>query len=218
VFISALSLWWSRWALPLFPLAAIGAAYLADRVFRRLDARWRHPWPRVASLVMAGLLLVPLIPPLVENLAASTNGDDTRLRTNAWVEERVPPGSTLLIDSYTTQVSSDDYDVRVIQDGRIVPWQETHDKAHPDGYFGVLAGQWVGSPDELIEAVEEAGVDYVFLSDIWIDLLRREIDRYPTLPANYQILLDTFPTIERFDADDAEHGSPITILSITTGE
>ena len=41
--ISALSSLWMRWALPLVPFVAIGAAYLVDRVVIRLQGRWREP-------------------------------------------------------------------------------------------------------------------------------------------------------------------------------
>ena len=213
LFISFLSLWWLRWAIPLFPLAAVGAAYLADRTERRLAAKWPGAWLRASAAVVAALMVLPLVVPTAEQVSAYASGDDTRLSANEWINANAPPGSTILVDSYSAQVSSDTYDVRFVYQGEIASWSDDFGQARPFGYIGRLGGQWLGSPDELVAAIAEAGVDYIALSDTWIDLFREEATNYPEVLPRYQVLLDTYPLVARFDRTTNRLGAPVSILA-----
>ena len=213
LFLSFLSLWWLRWALPLLPFGALGAVFLADRLQRGVEARVPAAATRTAAVIVAVLLVWPLVQPTLRQVSAHVDGDHTSLHAIEWIGANVPPGATLLVDSYSTQVSVDDYDVRMVYQGEMIPWTEFSPKARPDGYFGRLGGQWFGSPDELIAAIEAADVDYIALSDIWIELFRAEVDTYPDVLPRYQAILDTYPQVARFDNETSSLGSPVTILA-----
>ena len=134
-FLSLLSLWWLRWALPLLPLGAVAAVFLLDRSQRRLSGRLQPRLLQSAGAVVAVALVLPMMPTTIDLVAARSTGDDIRLRANEWVLETLPEGSTLLVDSGSTQVSSDDYDVRVIRDGEIQRWRDISGHARPRGYI-----------------------------------------------------------------------------------
>jgi hypothetical protein len=210
--ISALSQWWYRWALPLVPFAAIGAAFLLSLLDTRLAA-WRPGrWLIPVRVVVACLLVFPLLGPSITNVQAEARNDDTRLKAIDWLHANVPDGSTLLIDSYTTQVSSDRYDVLIAKGGELVRWSDVDPKLRPDGYFATMAGEWYGTPEELLAAIKVEQVDYVVLTDLWINLFRDQAVTYPAQLATYEALLEAFPVVESFDSSDAPIGWPITIL------
>ena len=213
VFLSFLSLWWLRWALPLLPFGAVGAAFLADHIQRRLEPRWPRAWSQASAVAVAGLMVWPLAQPTLGQVSAHVAGDNTSLHANEWISANVPLGSTLLVDSYSTQVSSADYDVRIVYQNEIIPWLEFSPKARPDGFFRRLGGQWFGGPDELIAAIEEADVDYIALSDIWVELFRAEVETYPDVLPRYEAILDAYPQVARFDRETSRLGSPVSILA-----
>jgi hypothetical protein len=75
-----------------------------------------------------------------------------------------------------------------------------------------MSGGWGGTPAEFLETIEERGVDYIVLTDVWIDLIRAEAALYPQHLAFYESLLEAYPSVAVFDHDDAARGGRITIL------
>lgn len=214
LFLSVLALWWFRWALPLLPLAAIAAVFLLGRLDSLLVARRPGRWIWVVRAVVAVVLVGPLLQPTFDGVRARATNDDTRLRAIEWVRENVPEGSTLLTDSYTTQLATDRYDIVIAERGTLVHWADISDKLRPDGYFASIAGEWFGTPEELMAAMEDEGVEYLMLADVWIDLFRDAAETYPDQLATYEALLDTYPVIETFDDDDASAGWHISIHDV----
>jgi hypothetical protein len=212
LFIAFLALWWARWALPVMPLAAVGAGFLFMQLESRLPARRPARWVRVPRVAAAIVLVLPLVQPMAYNVGAQWANDDVRLRAIEWVHENVPDGSTLLIDSYTTQISSQRYEVLVVNRGEVVRWAEASDKLRPDGYFATIAGEWFGSPEELMDAIEAEGVDYIVIGDLWVDLFTDAAETYPDQLATYQALLASYPVVATFDNTDAAIGWHVTIL------
>ena len=212
-FLSFLSLWWMRWALPLFPLGAVAAVFLLDRVQRKLSGRLARRWLQVGGVVVALLLVWPLLSPTIDLVSTRATGSDIRLRANEWILDNVPAGSTLLVDSYTTQVSSDVYDLRLIHHGEIKEWSEFSSRSRPRGFFEIMTTQWYGTPDELLEAIEAEGIDYIALGDIWLDVFHGEGEDYAYPLALCETLEEAYPIAARFDRDDGRLGWPVTLLS-----
>ena len=214
VFLSTRGLWWLRWALPLAPLLAAGAAFIIDRTEARLR-EWRPGrWVLVPRIAVACVLVLPQMGPTTTSVLDHAGNDDTRIRAIEWIHEHVPDGSTILIDSYTTQLSSERYDVMVAKACELVRWKDVSPKLRPDGYFDVMAGQWCESPEELLDAVLANGVDYIVLADLWIEHVRNLGEEYAMLPPRYEALLDTFRVAEVSDHEDAALGWKLTILKV----
>ena len=92
-------------------------------------------------------------------------------------------------------------------------WSEFSSRSRPRGFFEIMATQWYGTPDELLEAIEAAGIDYIALSDIWLDVFRGEGEGYAYRLALYESLEEAYPIAARFDRDDGRLGWPVTILA-----
>lgn len=214
LFISFLSLWWLRWALPLMPLLAIAAAFVLTEADRRMVELRPGPWIGSARLAIAAVMVLPLVPPTLETVAAQATNADTRIRAVEWIEANVPVGTAILIDSSTTQLRSDRYDVHIVYGGELLPWSRLHRKVRPEGYFGIIATEWRDAPEALISRIEEAGIRYVVLGDSWIDLVRTQASTSPHLLATYEALVERYPTIERFDRADAATGPALSILTV----
>ncbi len=110
LFISYLSLWWVRWALPLVPLAAIGAVFLAHRLELRLRPRLPAFVTYGARIAVAALLLVPVAIPTAEMVWSRATTDDVRVEAAKWMDANIPAGSTLVIESYVPQVLAEEYE------------------------------------------------------------------------------------------------------------
>jgi hypothetical protein len=140
---------------------------------------------------------------------------DQRLLAIEWLHQNVPDGATLLLDSYTTPVSSQRYQVLMARDGELVPWSDISPKLRPFGP-GPIASGWRGSPGELLEAIEASRVDYIVVSHTWMDLYRAEESSYPMEVATYDALMHAFPVAETFQSDDDPIGWHVTILQAST--
>ena len=92
-----------------------------------LSKRLRDRWRTLTRVTAAALLVVPAVVPTVATIGAHAVNDDTRIRAIEWVHRNVPDGSTLLVDSYTPQVSSGRYDVVVVKGGRLMRGRTTRE-------------------------------------------------------------------------------------------
>ena len=203
LFISYLALWWVRWAVPLVPLAVIGAVFLLDRLECRLRLRSRPGWSIVARILVAGLLLIPVALPTASMVWTRATNDDPRVEGAEWIEANVPAGSRILIESYVPQVSAEDFQLLIARSGQLLRWQDFSDQRRPARFFGSLADGWQqGSPEDLVDLIETQDVDYVLLSGSWIRRYRAEQDTYAHQLALYETLLQRYPIVQRFGHDD----------------
>ena len=144
----------------------------------------------------------------MDTIRAKAADDDTRLRAIDWIHANVPDGATILVDSYTTQVSSDRYEVLMTWGGELHRWSDVSDKLRPDGWFSTIGAEWHGTPARLLETLATHDVDYVVLNQQWIDLYRARGPSGRDLVAVYDGLLAAFPVVRTFDHDDASVGWP----------
>ena len=218
VFIAALSLWWERWVLPLVPLAALGIAFLLDRAEGLVRARTAASLGGrrliVARLAVTALLVVPMLVPTIGLVWGRATDDDTRVVSAHWVETNIAPGTTVLIETYAPGLRSDRYELLIARDGELVTWQEYRNQVRPGGYYGSLGDHWCVGTADLDAAILERGVDYILVSDSFIDRYRAERARYPCESALYEGLLATYPAIEVFDHEDAALGPAVTVLRV----
>lgn len=146
--------------LPLAPLFALYAALALQTLITWLTTRRRNfqsPISQSLTLLLPVLLLIPLLwlsIAAVRNLAA----DDVRTVTQQWIEQNIPPGTTLSFDRFPANVDP-------------AQWPVVNVFGH---YQHDLA--WY----------EEQGVDYLFVGDVIHDpavLSAEDTTRYQTLLA-----------------------------------
>lgn len=96
-FLFGSSLFYARFALPLIPFVALLAGYAAVNLIPKApSATWQG---RIQVLVVLLLSLQPLALDLKHNSLLRV--EDTRLLLGRWIEENVPPGSSLAVEGYS---------------------------------------------------------------------------------------------------------------------
>ncbi len=214
IFLSSLSLQWVRWIVPVVPLLALSLAYAGHRltVGRREQSDLLRGAAKAAVLCVALFVAGVSIREGAKATIELAGNLDTRAAALAWVENSLPKGSRVLIESFSTQISSEDYVVLVERDRAIGKWEDLSDQLRPPGYFGEIAriGGPERPPEQLIEAIEAADVDYIVLSK-YLDFYRAEAHHWPRELAAMDLLLATYPEVMRFSNDSGGLGRGPTI-------
>jgi hypothetical protein len=96
--ISAQTLIWERWSLPLLTLLAIPAVLPFAAAWRWLVQPSRRRWALAASLSASVLIAGPMLVQSQER--ARERAVDTRQLASAWARRNIPAGSSVLIEHY----------------------------------------------------------------------------------------------------------------------
>jgi 4-amino-4-deoxy-L-arabinose transferase-like glycosyltransferase len=108
-----------RWLMPIFPIVALLAAYVAVELVRWLGRTKRFP-AAVGGAVVAVLLLTQSLVAVIHNDAVLSR-PDTRNLTRAWMVAHVPAGSKVVIEP----VVSDNWSTDI---GVSLPWTPTGER------------------------------------------------------------------------------------------
>lgn len=225
LFISALSLIWLRWALPLIPLVAIGVAVGIDEIssavirLARRRAERRHAPPvsqavRMAITVVIGVLLV--VPPAAETLEKSRArlfNNDTRVLAERWIDKNLPLNASILLETYAPQLSTEKYDVLVISGGEIRRWADVSKHRRPMPFGSENLGISSVAPLKRLRMIEMASPDYIVISN-WYDRAAAERERYPNVYDFYKELLGHANLIKEFSPNSGTLGPKIRILEL----
>ena len=198
LFISYLSLWWVRWALPLVPLATIGAVFLCHRLELRLRPRLPALVTYGARIAVAALLLVPIAIPTAEMVWSRATTDDVRVEAaSGWTRTSRPVARWS--SSRMCHRCGGGVELLFALDGEVIRWQEFSDQVRPARFFGSLGdGSRDMTPEELMAEFEARDVDYVLLSSSWINRYGAEREDYPDEWAVYETLFEEYPTVKTF--------------------
>lgn len=172
-FISLFQVRNGRTFLPVTPfvfLLALGFLMeLAGRI-RELPAGWKRV---TASTALALSLVAGIALPLVRALEfdRTLTAVDSRETSRVWIEENLPVGSHIALESYSPYLSRDRYQLEFVQLAAEQP---------PDWYTG-------------------KGVQYVVFSEGMYGRYLRDPERYPERLAEYRALWERFTEVRRFN-------------------
>jgi hypothetical protein len=193
-------------------LAAIAIAYVLDRIDAWARAHLVKPHRLALGRALAvALIVLPVLAPAAALVRSRATNDSTRVVADQWVAADVAPGSTILLESFTPNLSSDRYRLLIARRGALQEWPKGQ-KIRTGGYFGRLGGGWCRGDADLPTAIGAQGVDLILLSGSFIEEYRAERADYPCEAAVYDELLARYPVIETFDHEDAALGGPVLVL------
>jgi len=173
VFISCFQVRNSRTFLPITPFLFLLGAWLvvelADRV-RDASPSGRRAW---AGTGLALLTLVCIAVPLKEaiDFDLKLGRVDSRETARVWIEENIPKGSRVMIESYTPFVRPDEFQVDTT----------LRMTEHPPQWYSVK------------------GYQYLVFGQGMYSRYFRDPKRYPQEVAEYQALFDRFPLVKKFE-------------------
>lgn len=206
LFISALSLQWIRWGLPLAVPIAVGVGVAVERLSE--DAgRWR----RIAVVATIIALAATLIGVSGKATYLKAANRDTRIAAAEWIERNVPKGASIAVETYAPQLSVDDYEVMVPRDGALTPLGDAWPyRKRPPPFFGSFGSMW--SDSGVVDAAS-IGIDYIIISN-WEDRYQQEIERYRMQYAVYQRIRSSFIEIRSFAPGSWQLGPRITVFRV----
>jgi 4-amino-4-deoxy-L-arabinose transferase-like glycosyltransferase len=186
--ISTASLHWQRWliqVLPLFALLAAGALLAAVRLVSRGLRLGATATAAIAVLAVALLTAAPAL--AYARFALAQGQPSTRIGAREWMIANLPAGSRIASDFYAAPL---------------------HDSPlHADYEFSLAA-------EHTLEDYEEAGYDYLVVSDAIYGRYQREPRRYPDEVAFYTKLLRDGRMVMRFTPREFARGPVITVYAI----
>ncbi|MEL6915246.1 MAG: hypothetical protein AAFP13_12180 [Pseudomonadota bacterium] len=211
-FISALSLSWERWALPLFPLAVVLAGFGAEALLS-VSQRARIAAVAVVAAAMVGSLALTG-PGTVGSAVARWQNDDTRIIADRLLADIVSNGGGVAIETQAPSLDTARYGVYYSQDGALLEWSERSDLRRPIGYMSYLANGWEGDFDAFRAAMEARGVDYLILTG-YSDLFFEDRALFPEDAEFYAQLLEASEPVCEIGRSFARLGPEISIRRLT---
>jgi hypothetical protein len=208
VFISSLSLRWSRWIVPVLPYvslyAAAGLVTLA-RAAASVVPRRSAAAAAATGALLTGVVATPLVGAIERNHTERVH--DTRMVAGAWLLANVPRGSILLMEAYAPELPRGHFEyLSVAKDGRIAPPREPR--------WGSFRA--VGNVGDMTDLGEVFGhrVEYLVLSN-WFERYAAEAARYPAALRNYHAIMAMGSEIYRVEPSRGRLGGPtIRVLRV----
>ena len=188
-----------RWIVPLTPFVAILAAIGLEAIVQALS--WLRSRPVLRDLAVVALGVVLVLPSGVE--AFKQGGTlDTRDIAKVWIDGHVPRGSKVLVEQYTPPISRDEYEVFAALRGEL-----QRDRT-PRGFKGVLGDM------RSLGGLRSKGIEYVVLSNTYLNRYRAERIAYPDEVRLYEELLGSSDLIYELNPPARSKGPAILVLRL----
>ena len=141
--ISASKLHWSRWPLPILPVAMLFAAYAL--VAGAWAVQMRAGRRMVAPAVIVGVVMLSVFPAKdVVQLDLRDSRPSTRVAAREWIQAHVPPGSTVARELKTAPLEGTGLLVRFRSPLPEHGW--TLDRYRRDGFEYLMTGAGISGP------------------------------------------------------------------------
>lgn len=193
--ISALSLNWDRWVIPVTPFVCLLFTWAAIQVME-LISRQKNINPKWVSWVASLAILLVTLPMLYSTVMDSLTlaGDDTRTMTNHWVTDNLTPGRKILMEIYTPIFPKEAFIFYYVgQNGDLVrfdPNQSYKNIFKAPGHIGDLVD---------IGQIKSEGINYMILGSMYNRYLneqekfRKEVMTYQDLVSQAKIVFKASP-------------------------
>jgi hypothetical protein len=208
LFISSLSLRWDRWLIPALPFLGILIAYGIYEVthyIRRVSVFKNETFSK--ALIMSVLFI------FITNIAVIDlrvlTAPDTRTEAREWMLENLPPGSSLLMETYSPQLPKEHFQYFWVNQRSIT---EFNADAAKDQTFRV---RWSVIGEVSLADIEQLNIEYVVLSNRY-RLFVEDQENYPSVIKNYEDIFDAGELIyENKGSEDHKKGPTIQIYKFS---
>lgn len=208
---------WSRWILPLLPMACLftGVAIVAAGEFTARIARRKQAGPAAALLALA--IAVPTVAAAIDRTSERAN--DTRIQAASWAAAHIPAGNRVVFEHLEIGLRDE-------------PWEflfPIGDAGCIDGLRALRAGVRFeevqrlrrGSPIIDLGNVNAARLascraDFAILS--YYDLYAEHAASFPSEVANYRKLLAGGRTVALFSPEPGRAGGPVVRIVAMPGQ
>jgi hypothetical protein len=172
-FISCFEVRNSRTFLPITPFLFLLGSWLIVELVDRVRGATPAGRFTLAATGVALLTLVSIAVPLQETLEfnAALGRVDSRETARVWIEQNIPHGSRVMIESYAPFVRSDEFQVDTT----------LRMNSHPAQWYVIK------------------GYQYLVFSEGMYARYFRDPKRYPQEVSEYQALFDRFPLVKKFE-------------------
>jgi len=182
--ISALSLNWDRWVIPVTPFVCLLFSWAAFQIME-LFSREKNINPKWISLVASLAILLVTLPILYSTVLDSLTlaGEDTRTITHRWMMDNLTPDSKILMEIYTPIFPKEAFSFYYVDSNGVLvrfdPGESYKNIFKSPGHIGDLR-------DTLQIETEE--IDYMIMGSMFTRYLS-QIDKYQKQADTYQQLV-----------------------------
>jgi|GEM_PF-4672644 len=213
LFISSLSLYWTRWALPLALFVSFFAGYALSWMSHFLQNRNVKGVRSILTVIMFIILSVPFYKS-AKNDVLKISQRDTRIDAYNWIYQNIPKGTTLALETYTPQVSK--YDYKIFLPSRemgLRPLDEHDLNIRPGPLVGSFGFGLAGKP---LDKYLTPNIDYIVTSNIR-DRLEKEGNKYPEEVSVYRYIDHNYELVKSFIQNTFMIGNDVHIYKRSDG-
>ncbi len=207
LFISSLSLHWTRWALPLALFVCFFSGYAFSWIIYFFQNRNIEVVRSKLTVIMIIILSVPFYQS-AKNDVLKILRRDTRIEAYNWIYQNIPKGATLALETYTPQVSKHDYKIFLpSREMGLRPLDEHDLNIRPGPLVGSFGFGLAGKPlDEYLTP----NIDYIITSNIR-DRLEKEGDKYREDASVYKYIDHNYDLVKSFTQNTFMIGNDVHI-------
>lgn len=197
ILISIPALHWDRWIIPGLPVLALFSAAALEWIVLRVASGFRQPQRNALFAAVAALVLaLPLWRTVLYDV--SLLGQNTRLEARDWMETHLPPGSTVLQETYGAPLEGID----------------TLESEEVGDLYTFGASQPINGEAQQ-EAKDAKDALYLVASSYIYERYYSAPDRYPEAIAYYDRLFSEGELIAEFTPDWRSNGPTLRIYRVS---
>lgn len=201
IFISSLSLKWDRWVIPVVPFLVMFCAVGLVGIISWVKLKTNKSISLVAFSLMLLAIAIPLMRANVID-GGSLSGKHTRTQAAEWMTSNIPPGSSVLMESYTSILPKNQFRFFTVNEkGELILFDP--DKSYktlfsPSGHIGELRN---------IELITKNKIQYIVMSHMY-SRYKAEEEKYPDIVRQYESIMSIGEKVFQVDPIEGKSAGP----------
>ena len=210
LFISSLSLFWTRWAIPLIPVLCLTAGYAVYAMHEFLQGKIKRD-KAVAFAVILTALALPSIFQSSKTTLLRGLGYDTRIIAYHWALDNLPKDATILIEPHAAQLSVDQFTIYTANEDGIDLLQKNDPLLIRPKSTALELGAYFREKN-ILEALPDK-VDYIITSGFH-ERYEKEPEAHQKELSVYNKIKSISETVKEFKTGPYMLGETVTIYKV----